>query len=190
MATPRINHNSVLTDVHRSLAIHNANTGRQITQLSSGLRINRYSDDPASLALADGISSEVRAIAEGTRNIQQTFSLLQVADGSLNEIGDMVNRMRALAMQGASATLNDSNQGLYEPIHGSAPDIAGQGKANPLATVLSAGMMLRYSLHLPEQADRIAAAVAKALADGARSFDLGGTMSTVEMGDAVLAALI
>lgn len=110
MATPRINHNSVLTDVHRSLAIHNANTGRQITQLSSGLRINRYSDDPASLALADGISSEVRALAEGTRNIQQTFSLLQVADGSLNEIGDMVNRMRALAMQGASATLNDGNR--------------------------------------------------------------------------------
>jgi len=89
----------------------------------------------------------------------------------------------------ASATLNDSNQGLYEPIHGSAPDIAGQGKANPLATVLSAGMMLRYSLGMPEQADRIEAAVARALADGARSFDLGGTMSTVEMGDAVLAAL-
>ena len=110
MATPRINHNSPLTDVHRSLAIHNANTGRQITQLSSGLRINRYSDDPASLALADGISSEVRALAEGTRNIQQTFSLLQVADGSLNEIGDMVNRMRALAMQGATATLNDGNR--------------------------------------------------------------------------------
>jgi 3-isopropylmalate dehydrogenase len=88
-----------------------------------------------------------------------------------------------------SASLDAAQKGLYEPIHGSAPDIAGQGKANPLATILSAAMMLRYSLGLPEQADRIEAAVAKALADGARSPDLGGTMSTREMGDAVLAAL-
>ena len=80
-------------------------------------------------------------------------------------------------------------KGLFEPIHGSAPDIAGQGKANPLATILSAAMMLRYSLGLPEHADRIEAAVAKALAAGARSPDLGGSHSTREMGDAVLAAL-
>jgi 3-isopropylmalate dehydrogenase len=80
-------------------------------------------------------------------------------------------------------------KGLYEPIHGSAPDIAGQGKANPLATILSAAMMLRYSLGMAEAADRIEAAVAKALEGGARSFDLGGTMTTREMGDAVLAAL-
>lgn len=110
-----------------------------------------------------------------------------------NMFGDILSDQASMCVGSigmlASATLNDSNQGLYEPIHGSAPDIAGQGKANPLATVLSAGMMLRYSLGLPEQADRIEAAVAKALADGARSFDLGGTMSTVAMGDAVLAAL-
>ncbi|GAY21699.1 MULTISPECIES: 3-isopropylmalate dehydrogenase [Sphingobium] len=111
-----------------------------------------------------------------------------------NMFGDILSDQASMCVGSigmlASATLNDSNQGLYEPIHGSAPDIAGQGKANPLATVLSAGMMLRYSLNLPEQAARIEAAVAKALADGARSFDLGGTMSTVEMGDAVLAALV
>ena len=88
-----------------------------------------------------------------------------------------------------SASLNAAGFGLYEPIHGSEPDIAGQGKANPLATILSAAMMLRYSLNLPAMADRIDAAVAKALAAGARSPDLGGTMSTSEMGDAVLAAL-
>jgi 3-isopropylmalate dehydrogenase len=79
--------------------------------------------------------------------------------------------------------------GLFEPIHGSAPDIAGQGKANPLATILSAAMMLRYSLGQPAYADRIERAVAIALSKGARSADLGGTMSTDEMGDAVLAAL-
>jgi 3-isopropylmalate dehydrogenase len=88
-----------------------------------------------------------------------------------------------------SASLDAAQKGLYEPIHGSAPDIAGQGKANPLATILSAAMMLRYSLGLPEHADRIEAAVAKALAAGARSPDLGGSHSTREMGDAVLAAL-
>nr|WP_315458150.1 3-isopropylmalate dehydrogenase [uncultured Sphingorhabdus sp.] len=88
-----------------------------------------------------------------------------------------------------SASLDAGQKGLYEPIHGSAPDIAGQGKANPLATILSAAMMLRYSLGMPDHADRIDVAVAKALAAGARSPDLGGTMSTREMGDAVLAAL-
>jgi 3-isopropylmalate dehydrogenase len=88
-----------------------------------------------------------------------------------------------------SASLDSAQKGLYEPIHGSAPDIAGQGKANPLATILSAAMMLRYSLGQPAYADRIERAVAIALSKGARSADLGGTMSTDEMGDAVLAAL-
>ena len=88
-----------------------------------------------------------------------------------------------------SASLDSAGKGLYEPIHGSAPDIAGQGKANPLAAILSAAMMLRYSLAMPAEADRIEAAVAKALAGGARSPDLGGTMTTAEMGEAVLAAL-
>lgn len=111
-----------------------------------------------------------------------------------NLFGDILSDQASMCVGSigmlASATLNGSGQGLYEPIHGSAPDIAGQGKANPLATVLSAAMMLRYSLDLPEQADRIEAAVAKALANGARSPDLGGSMTTVEMGDAVLAALV
>jgi 3-isopropylmalate dehydrogenase len=88
-----------------------------------------------------------------------------------------------------SASLDSAGKGLYEPIHGSAPDIAGQGKANPLATILSAAMMLRYSLGQADAADRIEAAVAKALTEGARSPDLGGTMTTAQMGDSVLTAL-
>ena len=92
-----------------------------------------------------------------------------------------------------SASLNDKKQGLYEPSHGSAPDIAGQGIANPLATILSAAMMLRYSLGQPEAADRIEAAVGQALARGLRTPDIWseGTqkVGTREMGDAVLAAL-
>ncbi len=106
----RINHNVHLRQVHRQLAVHQADVSKQIGQLSSGRRVNRSSDDPASLALADGINSEVRAIVEGQRNIQQTFSLLQVADGSLDAIGGMINRMLDLSMQGASSVFNDGDR--------------------------------------------------------------------------------
>lgn len=92
-----------------------------------------------------------------------------------------------------SASLNDKKQGLYEPSHGSAPDIAGKGLANPLATILSAAMMLRFSLDQPEAADRIETAVKKVLAQGLRTPDIHseGTakVGTREMGDAVVKAL-
>jgi 3-isopropylmalate dehydrogenase len=92
-----------------------------------------------------------------------------------------------------SASLNTQNQGLYEPSHGSAPDIAGKGIANPLATILSAAMMLRFSLNQTEAADRIEAAVKKVLAQGYRTADIysPGTqkVSTAQMGQAVLKAL-
>ncbi|MGB3741308.1 MAG: 3-isopropylmalate dehydrogenase [Castellaniella sp.] len=92
-----------------------------------------------------------------------------------------------------SASLNASRQGLYEPSHGSAPDIAGQNVANPLATILSAAMLLRYSLDAGEAADQIEAAVQRVLAQGLRTADIheAGTtrVSTSEMGDAVLKAL-
>jgi 3-isopropylmalate dehydrogenase len=92
-----------------------------------------------------------------------------------------------------SASLDKNNKGLYEPSHGSAPDIAGKGIANPLATILSAAMMLRYSLGLPSEADRIEAAVQKVLSQGLRTADIytAGTkkVSTIEMGDAVVATL-
>jgi 3-isopropylmalate dehydrogenase len=92
-----------------------------------------------------------------------------------------------------SASLNSQNRGLYEPSHGSAPDIAGKGVANPLATILSAAMMLRFSLNQAEAADRIEAAVKAVLAQGLRTPDIwseGTTkVGTVQMGDAVVKAL-
>jgi len=92
-----------------------------------------------------------------------------------------------------SASLNAGNQGLYEPSHGSAPDIAGQGIANPLATILSAAMMLRFSLNQPQAADRIESAVKHVLASGLRTADIwseGTTkVGTRQMGDAVVAAI-
>ena len=92
-----------------------------------------------------------------------------------------------------SASLDERGKGLYEPIHGSAPDIAGKGVANPLATILSAAMMLRYSLERPEAAARIEQAVRKVLKEGLRTADIytAGTrrVGTAEMGAAVLEAL-
>ena len=88
-----------------------------------------------------------------------------------------------------SASLGAGKLGLYEPIHGSAPDIAGKGLANPMATILSVAMLLRHSFGAEAPAARIEAAVAKALADGIRGGDLGGSHSTSAIGDAVLARL-
>jgi len=92
-----------------------------------------------------------------------------------------------------SASLDKNGCGMYEPCHGSAPDIAGQGIANPLATILSAAMMLRYSLSMTDAADAIEAAVGKVLDQGLRTADIvtegSRKVSTAEMGDAVVAAL-
>jgi 3-isopropylmalate dehydrogenase len=92
-----------------------------------------------------------------------------------------------------SAALDEKGKGLYEPIHGTAPDIAGKDIANPLATILSAALMLRYSLGQPAAAQRIERAVAKVLQSGLRTADIhtAGTrrVGTKEMGDAVVAAL-
>ncbi|RTZ73697.1 MAG: 3-isopropylmalate dehydrogenase [Gammaproteobacteria bacterium] len=92
-----------------------------------------------------------------------------------------------------SASLDEKGKGMYEPIHGSAPDIAGQDKANPLATILSVAMMLRYSLEESEMADRIEAAVNRVLDEGLRTADILSEgmreVSCSEMGDAVVAVL-
>lgn len=85
-----------------------------------------------------------------------------------------------------SASLREDGFGLYEPIHGSAPDIAGKGIANPLATILSAALMLRHSFAMEEEAKAIESAVSLALEKGLRTPDLGGTASTKEAGDCVI----
>jgi 3-isopropylmalate dehydrogenase len=92
-----------------------------------------------------------------------------------------------------SASLDAGGKGLYEPIHGSAPDIAGKGMANPLATILSVAMLLRYSLNQPELAERVENAVGRVLDQGLRTVDITATgmtaVGTQAMGDAVVAAL-
>lgn len=85
-----------------------------------------------------------------------------------------------------SASLGDRGPGLYEPIHGSAPDIAGKGIANPIGSILSAAMLLQHSLHLEHEASAVESAVRNALADGCRTADLGGKLSTTQMTNAII----
>ncbi len=106
-----------------------------------------------------------------------------------NMFGDILSDVAAMLTGSIgmlpSASLNSENKGMYEPIHGSAPDMAGKSIANPVATILSVAMMLRYSLDEPDLADKVEAAVQAVLAGGARTIDLGGNMSTIAMGDAI-----
>lgn len=115
-----------------------------------------------------------------------------------NLFGDILSDQASMCVGSigllASASLGETQtefgtKGLYEPIHGSAPDIAGTGRANPMAMILSAAMMLRHSFGREADAVRIEAAVAQALADGVKGADLGGSAGTAEIGDAVLARL-
>ena len=111
-----------------------------------------------------------------------------------NLFGDLLSDEAAqltgsLGMLPSAALGAPGTPGLYEPIHGSAPDIAGKGVANPLAAILSFSMALRWSLGMPELADRLFGAVESALTAGARTRDLGGDLTSTQMGDAVLKAL-
>ena len=115
-----------------------------------------------------------------------------------NLFGDILSDQASMCVGSigllASASLGETQtghgtRGLYEPIHGSAPDIAGTGKANPMAMILSLALMLRHSFGLEAEAARVEAAVAKALADGVKGADLGGSAGTAEIGAAVVARL-
>ena len=85
-----------------------------------------------------------------------------------------------------SASLGESGPGLYEPIHGSAPDIAGKGIANPVGTILSSALMLRHSMKLEAEAESIEKAVHQTITDGARTADLGGKLTTRQMTDEII----
>jgi 3-isopropylmalate dehydrogenase len=113
-----------------------------------------------------------------------------------NLFGDILSDQASMCagsigmLPSASLSAWSGANGMYEPIHGSAPDIAGQGKANPCAAILSAALLLRHSLQDEASAQRVEAAVSAALEKGARTPDLGGDLSTRAMGDAVLAELV
>ena len=111
-----------------------------------------------------------------------------------NMFGDILSDVAAM-LKGSlgmlpSASLSASGAGMYEPVHGTAPDIAGQDKANPLATILSVGMLFRYSLDMPEAADNVDRAVAKVLADGHRTADIAGDAQADAVGCRTMGELV
>ncbi len=147
------------------------------------LRDAEYPDIKLSHMLADNMAMQL------VKNPRQFDVIL-----TDNLFGDILSDEAAmltgsLGMLPSAAIGDDGAPGLYEPIHGSAPDIAGRGVANPCAAVLSLAMALRHSLGEPALALRVEAAVEAALDGGARTADLGGNLTTVAMGDAILARL-
>ena len=158
-------------------------TGLLWRQVVTDLHARDYADVELEHILADNAAMQI------VKNPRQ-FDVM-VTD---NLFGDILSDISAqltgsLGMLPSAALGAPGTPGLYEPIHGSAPDIAGQGIANPLAAILSFEMALRWSLDRPDLADTLFAAVNRALEKGARTPDLGGTLTTAQMGDAVLAEL-
>jgi 3-isopropylmalate dehydrogenase len=158
-------------------------TGLLWRQVVTDLHKREYADVTLEHMLADNAAMQL------VKNPRQ-FDVI-VTD---NLFGDILSDEASMLTGGIgllpSAALGEAGKpGLYEPIHGSAPDIAGQGLANPLAAILSFEMALRWSLDRADLADKLYAAVKAALDGGARTKDLGGALSTSEMGDAVLALL-
>ena len=158
-------------------------TGAFWREVVTALHAREYPDVTLEHMLADNAAMQL------VKNPRQ-FDVL-VTD---NLFGDILSDEAAqltgsLGMLPSAALGEPGKPGLYEPIHGSAPDIAGQGIANPLAAILSFEMALRWSLGRADLADQLYAAVKAALDAGARTRDIGGTLSTTEMGDAVLARL-
>jgi 3-isopropylmalate dehydrogenase len=121
----------------------------------------------------------------GPRTLDVVVTENMFGDILTDEASALVGSMGMLP----SASIGDSGPGLYEPIHGSAPDIAGKGIANPLGTILSAAMLLRRSLKLEQEARSIEQAVDEAIEADARTADLGGDLSTRAMTDEVLARI-
>jgi len=158
-------------------------TGLLWRQVVSDLHAREYADVTLEHILADNAAMQI------VKNPKQ-FDVM-VTD---NLFGDILSDISAqltgsLGMLPSAALGEPGTPGLYEPIHGSAPDIAGKGIANPLAAILSFEMALRWSLERPDLADKLFAAINRALERGARTPDLGGSLSTGQMGDAVLAEL-
>lgn len=149
----------------------------------SALHTAEYSDVELSHMLADNCAMQ---LVKAPRQFDVILTDNLFGD-ILSDIAAMLTG--SIGMLPSAAIGDQGRAGLYEPIHGSAPDIAGQGVANPCASVLSLGMAFRHSLESPFLADRIEQAVSAVLEQGLRTPDLGGTASTVEMGDGILAAL-
>jgi 3-isopropylmalate dehydrogenase len=167
-----------LTSVDKVNVLHTSRLWRDVV---SELGLTEYPDVPLDHALVDSFAMTIVQAPE-------TIDVVVTE----NTFGDILSDVAAAVTGGlglaASASLGDEGPGLFEPVHGSAPQIAGQGIANPAAMLRSTALLLRHGLGRPGDADALERAVDEALAE-APTPDLGGTASTKELGGAVLRAL-
>ena len=110
----RINHNIAALNTYRQLSINNTNSSKAIEKLSSGLRINRAGDDAAGLAISEKMRGQIRGLEMASRNAQDGISLIQTAEGALNETHSILQRMRELAVQAANDTNDDTDRGKLQ----------------------------------------------------------------------------
>ena len=106
----RLGSNVSALNAGRNLNRNSADFTKRIERLSSGLRINRGADDAAGLSVSEGMRAEIMGMRQAVSNVEQGISLIQLAEGSLNEVSGMLRRMRVLAVQSANSTINDSNR--------------------------------------------------------------------------------
>lgn len=176
--TARKRNNNVVS-VDKANVLESTELWREVI---SDLHRSEYSDVTLSHMYVDNAAMQlVRA--------PKQFDVIVTTNMFGDILSDIASQLTGSIGMLASASLGSSSAGMYEPVHGSAPDIAGKGIANPLATILSGAMMLRLSLDCAVGADAIERAVQQVLADGVRTGDIGGKETTAGMANAVLAAL-
>src|SRR5918998_1644640 len=110
-----VNHNIASVNAQRNLAASSMGLSKQVEKLSSGLRINRAADDAAGLSISEKLRSQVRGLDQAQRNAQDGISMIQTAEGAMNEVHDMLQRMRELALQAANDTLSSDDRGAINP---------------------------------------------------------------------------
>ncbi len=164
-----------VTSVDKANVLESSRLWRQVTTLVG----RRYPDVTLEHQLVD--SAAMRLIT-GPASMDVVVTENMFGDILTDEASVLAGSMGMLP----SASLSEAGVGLYEPIHGSAPDIAGKGIANPVGTILSTALMLRYSFELEEEASFVEQAVDQAITDGARTTDLGGRLTTRQMTDEII----
>jgi flagellin len=182
-----INHNVTALNTHRQLSINTANTSKNIEKLSSGMRINRAGDDAAGLAISEKMRGQIRGLDQASRNAQDGISLIQTAEGALNETHSILQRMRELANQSANGTNTETDRGeIQKEINSLTSEINRIGNTTEFNTqkLLNGDKNGAGSAKV----DAVAGVFKAAVVDPAAAFTIDGT--TIAAGSADLTALI